>query len=213
MTDLSKLNQQELSKALNNKYGFDLDAKNLPTGSKIKNVTLTAGDSTINLNKLQGTHTLEHKNGKLLVDNNEFTSAEDIGTDSTVNLKVKEATKVKTKNYFNFDDIKDVSFAFNTTGELTSAQFSSSKPENKFSKYDKNGNKILDFEVIDPSKPSTIDIEKQPDNSFYSVYEGKDNGNVFDACARSFVVIDPSGNVNVDAECEADSDNDGNCCG
>lgn len=164
--DLSKLIEQELSKAISQQYGSNFQINNLPSGSKIENDVLKAEDNTINLNELKGTHAIEFEDGKLVVDNNEFKAAKGVGSDSTNNVKVKEVSNVKTKNNYDFSNIKDAVFAFDASNDLIAAQFSSSTEKNTFSKYDNNGNKIIDFEIIDTSKPSSIEIEKQQDNTY-----------------------------------------------
>jgi len=87
--DLSKLNQQELSKAINQQYGVELDIKNLPAGTKIENDILKIEDSTINLEELKGEHTIEAKNGKLYIDDGEFKRAENVkSTDDGQGIEV-----------------------------------------------------------------------------------------------------------------------------
>ena len=76
--DASKLNQQELSKALKEKYGSNLQVNSLPSGSKIQGDTLIVGETTINLKELDGTHTIETKNGKLFIDGKELIKAENV---------------------------------------------------------------------------------------------------------------------------------------
>ncbi len=166
--DPSKLNPQELSKAINNQYGTNHNFQNIPQGSNIKDGILTSSDNTINLKELKGSHNVDFKDGKVFVDGNEFNTAKNLGGDSSNNVKVGQASNVNTKNNFNFKNIKGGSFVFNQLGDLESAKFKTSDTEAKdnLKLEDGNGNAIVDFNIIDDNKESSINVEKQNDGSY-----------------------------------------------
>lgn len=82
--DLAKLGKRaldELEKSLKKLYDADIDINDLPQGSFIENGVLKAGDSTINLKDFKGTHTIDARDGKLLVDGNEYIGAQNVKSD------------------------------------------------------------------------------------------------------------------------------------
>ncbi len=88
--------------------------------------------------------------------------------DSTNQLTANNLKSIKTKNNLNFKDIKGGTFLFNQLGDLESAKFKSSNTQtkNNLNLKDENGNNIVDFNIIDNNKESSIDIEKQSDGSY-----------------------------------------------
>lgn len=93
--DLSKVRQDQLSIALKEKYGADIKVNNLPAGSKIEGDTLKAGGNTINLKELKGTHTIDFKEGQLIINGNPVQGAQNVMSTADGNgIQISEATSI-----------------------------------------------------------------------------------------------------------------------
>lgn len=93
--DLSRVKGEELSKALKEKYGADIKVNNLPAASKIEGDTLKAGGNTLNLKELKGTHTIDFKEGQLIINGNPVQGAQNVMSTADGNgIQISEATSI-----------------------------------------------------------------------------------------------------------------------